>query len=127
MRSVPATLLAFVLLLLLSVTTPTGTGDGVHNAVLLHPLFTHTHLIDGRIVVHQSTESGPTNSTTQDGPAIGAEAGSAAAAGVAISPTVPFQDLRIFTLEAIHWPRSEAIPPRGLVLPPPDPPPPFGV
>src|SRR3954451_8648071 len=91
-RSVPATLLAFLLLLLLSVTTPTGTGDGVHSALLLHPLFAHTHLINGRIVSHQGSEQTPIEQpAAQTGPAIGAEAGAAAGAGVAISPTVPLQ------------------------------------
>ena len=82
-RSVPATLLAFLLLFLLAVTTPTGTGDGVHNSLLLHPLFAHTHLINGRIVTHQSAESASAVSTTstQDGPAIGAEAGAAVGRG----------------------------------------------
>jgi hypothetical protein len=121
------TLLAFLLLLMLSVTTPTGTGDGAHSAVLLHPLFTHTHLIDGRIVFHQPTETAPGASTSpQDGPAVGAEAGAAAAAGVAISPNVPHQDLHLQITNVMRWPTFESMPPRGLILPPPDPPPTFG-
>ena len=130
MRSVPATLLAFLLLLLLAVTTPTGTGDGVHNSVLLHPLFAHTHLINGRIVTHQSGESAVAASTTsatstQDGPAIGAEAGAAAAAGAALSPTVPLQDFVIHTGQPYRLITSHPAQPTSRAEAPPEKPPTF--
>jgi hypothetical protein len=128
-RSVPATLVAFVLLLMLSVTTPTGTGDGVHESVLLHPLFSHTHVVGGRLVTHNQMATAPSTTAPEPsrGPAIGAEAGAAAAvAGLAISPTMPLQDLRL-TVTAPHaYPIPRLAQPRGLVTPPPDPPPTFG-
>lgn len=130
MRTVPATLVAFVLLLMLSVTTPTGTGDGVHESVLLHPLFSHTHLIGERLLTHDQMATTTSATTTPDptkGPAIGAEAGAAAAVGgLATSPTVPLQDLRL-TMTATHtYPVPRFVQPRGLVIAPPDPPPTFG-
>jgi hypothetical protein len=128
-RSVPATLVAFVLLLMLSVTTPTGTGDGVHESVLLHPLFSHTHLIGGRLVTHNQMASAAstTSSEPSKGPAIGAEAGAAAAVGgLAISPTVPLQDLRLSVTAPHTYPIPRFEQPRGLVTAPPDPPPTFG-
>jgi hypothetical protein len=125
-RSVLATLVAFVLLLMLSVTTPTGTGDGVHDSVLLHPIFSHTHLVSGRLVTHDQLASATSSNPTR-GPAIGSEAGAAAAvAGLAISPTVPFQDLRLGVAEVVRYPQLELAQPRGLVTAPPDPPPTFG-
>jgi hypothetical protein len=118
-----------VLLLMLSVTTPTGTGDGVHDSVLLHPLFSHTHLVGGRMVTHDqmATATGATSPDPTKGPAIGAEAGAAAAVGgLAISPTVPLQDLRL-SMSAVHrYPILPFVQPRGLVIAPPDPPPTFG-
>lgn len=129
-RSVPATLLAFLLLLMLSVTTPTGTGDGVHSAVLLHPLFAHTHVVDGRIVVHQPFgEQAPASTPVdpQAGPAIGAEAGAAAAVGLAISPTLPLHDFTFEFGTAVRWPLPDTRAPIGLTVAPPDPPPTLGV
>src|SRR5439155_25229598 len=95
-RSVPATLVAFLLLLLLAVTTPTGTGDGIHDSVLLHPLFSHSHLVGGRIVSHEQmadVSSTPAALNTK-GPGLGAVAGASAtsADALAISPTVPVQE-----------------------------------
>jgi len=111
-------------LLLLSVTTPTGTGDGVHSALLLHPLFAHTHLINGRIVSHQGSEQTPIEQpAAQTGPAIGAEAGAAAGAGVAISPTVPLQDFTFHIGQPYRLSTSEATTPVQRLEAPPDKPP----
>jgi hypothetical protein len=125
-RSVPATLVAFVLLLMLSVTTPTGTGNGMHDSVLLHPLFSHTHLVGGRLVTHDQLASA-TSSTPIQGPSIGSEAGAASvAAGPVISPTVPLQDLRLGSAHIHRYALTTSLQPRGLVTAPPDPPPTFG-
>jgi len=121
------TLIAFLLLLMLWVTTPMGTADGVHSAMLLHPLFSHTHLVDGRIVVHNQVDDTSTTRTTNTGPAIGAEAGaSAAASGPALSPTVPTHDLALGSERLMHWRSIETMPPRSVALAPPDPPPTLG-
>jgi hypothetical protein len=126
-RSLLTTLVAFVLLLMLSVTPPTGTGDGVHDSVLLHPLFSHTHLISGRIVTHEQLASGTTSSQPTRGPAIGSEAGAAAAAaGLAISPTVPLHDVLLTATQVHRYPHLDLAQPRGLITSPPDPPPTFG-
>ncbi len=127
-RSVPATLVAFLLLLLLAVTTPTGTGDGIHDSVLLHPLFSHSHVIDGRIVSHEQMADVAASPSTDDskGPSIGAGAGASAAAAdaIAISPTLPWHDLLLSGTPPMmtRWFGDRAAP-RGLVTPPPDPPP----
>jgi hypothetical protein len=121
-RTVPATLVAFLLLLTLSATTPTGTGDGVHGSVLLHPLFTHTHLIDGRIVPHNGAAE---SASSTDGPAFGAAAGSATVASdaVVVSPTLPLHSLQLDPPRHDIFPHDRLLRPRGLTLPPPDPPP----
>src|SRR5438045_6357708 len=49
----PGYLIAFVLVLLLASTTPVGTGSGAHQFDLLHPLFSHVHVVDGRVVTHE--------------------------------------------------------------------------
>src|SRR5579864_7654760 len=49
----PGYLIAFILGLLLATTTPVGTGAGLHQFDLLHPLFSHVHLVNGRIVTHE--------------------------------------------------------------------------
>ncbi len=126
-RSVPATLVAFILLLLLAVTTPTGTGDGIHDSVLLHPLFSHSHLIDGRIVSHEQmadVASAPTASPSH-GPALGAGAGASATAvdAVPISPTLPILE-PLFTLPAsTAYAAIIRTMPNGVSFAPPDPPP----
>ncbi|HET6317364.1 MAG TPA: hypothetical protein VFG86_12965 [Chloroflexota bacterium] len=129
-RSVPATLVAFLLLLLLAVTTPTGTGDGIHDSVLLHPLFSHSHLIDGRIVSHEQMAdvgSEPTASPT-NGPALGAGAGASATApmAVAISPTLPIAE-PLFALPAStgHAAITTTMP-NSVSFAPPHPPPTSG-
>lgn len=124
MRTVPATLVAFLLLLMLSVTTPTGTGDGVHGSVLLHPLFSHTHLIDGRIVPHNGAAE---TAGTTDGPAFGAAAGSASIASdaVVVSPTLPLHYIQLGPPLQDIYPHYQLHRPRGLTVPPPDPPPTF--
>jgi hypothetical protein len=112
-----------LLVALLVVTTPMGTGDSVHQADLLHPLLPHVHLINGKVVTHQASGE---NADTQAaaGPAIGGGAGSdAASAGLGLSPTVPA--LPEAVLVALPGPRIavEQSIPRGRVEAPPDPPP----
>ena len=49
----PGYLIAFVLMLLLAATTPVGTGTGLHQFDLLHPLFSHVHVVNGRVMSHE--------------------------------------------------------------------------
>jgi hypothetical protein len=124
-RSAPATLVAFLLLLMLAATTPTGTGSGVHASLLLHPIFSHLHLIDGRIVPHEQVAA-PVNQLplTTSGPAIGGGAGASAIAdGLALSPALPWQEPVILAHPRDGYAPLEVIMPRGTTTPPPHPPP----
>jgi hypothetical protein len=124
MRSVPATLFVFLLLLMLVVTTPMGTGDSVHGSTLLHPLFSHTHLIDGRLVTHQQLASGMPSPTTTSGPAVSSSANAAVAADVlAISPTLPLPDVLLSLPPSTGYTLLEGVLPEGLNTRPPHPPP----
>ena len=50
MRPLPGFSIAFVLAVLLIGTTPIGTGVGAHQFDLVHPLFTHVHIVNGRVL-----------------------------------------------------------------------------
>jgi hypothetical protein len=116
-------LLPFLLVLLMVLTTPVGTGDGVHQADLLHPLVPHVHLVNGHLVTHDAEAAAADGQTR--GPAFGAGAGAdGAVAGLALSPTV-----------ADGWPEPllslpgarvalDVHVPGGRVADPPEPPPP---
>src|SRR5579864_7499576 len=77
----PGYLIAFMLAVLLASTTPVGTGAGTHQFDLLHPLFAHLHLVDGRWLTHEQLAQRvtPVETRTSPGPALGAgnSAGSA--------------------------------------------------
>src|SRR5919199_5790345 len=89
MRLLLGTFISPLLVALLVVTTPVGTGDSVHQADLLHPLLPHVHLINGKVVTHQASGQNADTQTTA-GPAIGGGAGSdAASARLGLSPTLP--------------------------------------
>ena len=126
-RSVPATLVAFLLLPLLAVTTPTGTGDGIHDSVLLHPLFSHTHLVGGRIISHEQMADVTTSPVegVSKGPSLGAGAGASATAAdaLAISPTLPWQDLLLEPPLSAGFTIASLSAPQGVSFAPPDPPP----
>src|ERR1700730_16039642 len=93
MRLLPGFSLTFVLALLLIGTTPMGTGAGVHQFDLVHPLFAHVHIVNGRVLTHEQIQEGGTAQTrTSAGPALGAGSspnGESSALG--ISPVVPAQ------------------------------------
>jgi hypothetical protein len=82
---------ACVLVLMLSGTTPFGTDDAAHRDVLLHPIFPHLHLVDGRLVLHWPHPPRP--SLVEPRPAgvtVGAASGAqAAAAGLGLTPPLP--------------------------------------
>ncbi|HYW89547.1 MAG TPA: hypothetical protein VFB50_17370 [Chloroflexota bacterium] len=124
-RSVPATLVAFLLLLLLAVTTPTGTGDGIHDSVLLHPLFSHSHLVGGRIISHEQMADVTPVEGVSKGPSLGAGAGASATAAdaLAISPTLPWQDLLLEPPLSAGFTIVSLSAPQGVSFAPPDPPP----
>jgi hypothetical protein len=102
MRSLCIAFLVPLLALLLAVTTPVGTDDSVHRNELLHPIFPHTHLVDGRIVsdrqlaaaqaAAERLASAP-ESAHLPGAAFGAGGGAdAAGIGLALGPSLPLVD-----------------------------------
>src|SRR5262249_11278018 len=128
MRLLPGYLIAFVLAILLASTTPTGTGAGVHQFDLLHPLFSHVHLINGRIVTHeqmlQFADSAPAPIAAPGTTALGAGQGAGAAdGGLGVSPTVPGQTISIVWDSPTVWKWLDAVMPNGVEEAPPDPPP----
>jgi hypothetical protein len=93
MRLLPGFSLPVLLALLLIGTTPTGTGAGLHQFDLIHPLYSHVHLVNGQMLSHdqvpRSASTGPaTNSSS--GPALGAGSGAnQTSLGLGISPVLP--------------------------------------
>ena len=125
----PRPLLASILVMLLVGTTPIGTGGAIHQFDLVHPLFAHTHIYDGRIVTHEQLAEALAARTrsvhaTTAGPAVGAGSASASGdLGLALSPILPpsvvaavIQSTSYALAPPGQWPytRTEA---------PPDPPP----
>lgn len=96
-RSLAGQLLVPVLAMLLVLTTPVGTGGGVHENELLHPVLQHTHLVNGRVFSDEqlaavqaeqlrATFANPPPRGTALGSGSGANAGGL---GIALGPTLP--------------------------------------
>ena len=120
----PGYLIAFVLGILLSTTTPVGTGAGVHQFDLLHPLFSHVHLVNGRIVTHEQLARETTAQPVSPGVNLGSGTGSNATdGGSGVSPTVPTVDMLAGGLLPSERVLLEPRPLRGRLDAPPDPPP----
>ena len=100
MRSLLGQLVVQLLTALLVLTTPVGTGEGVHQSELLHPVLPHMHTINGQIVSDQQlaldrvTEKAlAATSEPTHGAALGAGTGAdAAGLGIALGPTLPAID-----------------------------------
>ena len=127
-------LLACVLSGLLIVTTPIGTGHGVHQAELLHLALPHLHFVGGHLVTHEEAEQAAAAAPAtahearsrqpQAGPALGAGSGAEAASlGLAITPTLPRYAVLLPSHAFARLLQHRSAPPRGLVGTPPDPPP----
>jgi uncharacterized iron-regulated membrane protein len=119
--------LVLLLALLLIATTPTGTGAGLHQFDLVHPLFAHLHVVNGRVLTHEQMQRGePAARGVARGPALGAATGSNAAdAGLvgAISSDQPSESLSGLVLQKTgrtEWPDRLPLERREA---PPDPPP----
>ncbi len=122
----PGYLIAFILGLLLATTTPVGTGAGLHQFDLLHPLFSHVHLVNGRIVTHEQLawESSAQPVRVSVGVSLGSEpGGNTTNGGPGVSPTVPTTDLFVGGLLPGERISIEPDPLHGHAGAPPDPPP----
>lgn len=129
MRLPPGFPLAFVLAVLLFGTTPVGTGAGSHQFDLVHPLFSHVHIVNGRIVLHDQQQADgrawSASRPTSPGPALGAgPAATQASFGVGIGPNVPMSGLGLVASPDLRRRAIALHPPIGrLQESPPDPPP----
>lgn len=119
-----------VLVTLMALTTPIGTGRGVHQADVLHPIFPHRHLLHGHIAsddddsAQSATSSVQVTSRPPAGPALGAASGAdAASMGTAISPTVPQFGLLPLSRQLGRLVPFRLAPPRNFLVLPEDPPP----
>ena len=116
---------------LLVLTTPVGTGQGVHANELLHPLWSHAHLIDGRMVSDEqmaaaraSAQPDGLSSGTAHGPVLGAGTGAETTAlGLAVGPTPPPSSQTTLEISDFRLVLGEAAPPVEFRESPQDPPP----
>jgi hypothetical protein len=122
----PGYLIAFVLVLLLAATTPVGTGAGVHQFDMLHPLFSHVHVVKGRVVSHEQMAFEALGATPPaQGVAVGAGGGGAGTddLGGGVSPMLPLHSMPHVGVMHAWWDPVDVNPPTGRMVPPPDPPP----
>ena len=127
-RALLVSLVGFPLLLVLALTTPIGTGQGAHRTMLLHPVFSHTHVVDGQVISHHQMETSASTAESmgEGGTSIGAAAGASVASHVvSVSPTLPLQDWRLQPDASLRHAPMDALLPQGRVEAPPDPPPTF--
>src|ERR1700704_1188333 len=113
-----------ILILLLVILSPVGTGQGAHRDQLLDPLFPHIHLAGG-LTTPQSAALKVAErlfNGEQQGPAFGAGAGAASAAlSAGLTPPVPAR-VALAPSGAFAWAITppDALPPGALAAPPPD-------
>jgi hypothetical protein len=131
MRSLLGQFLVPVLATLLVVTTPIGTGQGIHASQLLHPIFAHLHVIHGRIVSDEQLAAARASAVAdrviadaQAGPALDTGNGAdAPGVGIAVGPTLPLLVMRIVTGPDGRLPGSVSRVPEEFLDAPEDPPP----
>ena len=130
MRHFSTYALGFVLTVLLVSTTPVGTGGTAHQFDLLHPLFSHVHIVNGRVLTHEQLaqpEAGAWRAPVQlvhSSPTLGSGSGSAPdGGGLGATPVVPLSYVAMPLVPPYAWPASDAGVPRGREEAPPDPPP----
>jgi hypothetical protein len=126
MRRLPGYLTAFVLAMLLASTTPVGTGAGAHQFDLLHPLFSHVHLVNGHILTHEQLmqRQAASDVVYTAGPSLGSGGNTASIeAGLGPTPTVPNDLLRLIAAQSVGSLIVEVRTPIGNLEAPPKPPP----
>ena len=121
----PAYLIAFLLAVLLASTTPVGTGAGTHQFDLLHPLFSHLHLVNGRWLTHEELAKRAAQVETRPsrGLAFGAGEAPGSVDGLGVSPVALGDALPVVLPVPVDFLLREARMPTGTVEAPPDPPP----
>ena len=126
MRGLPGYSIVLLLAVVLIGTTPMGTGAGVHQFDLLHPLFSHVHVVNGRMLTHEQMQRGNMGAQrVSTGPALGAASGSNVADGDlgvvgTDQPVQLFVALPMWSVRRADW--LAAVPLDRLEAPP-DPPP----
>jgi hypothetical protein len=124
---VSAAFVGVLIAALLLLTTPVGTGQGIHAGVLLHPVLPHVHLLDGRIVSDDQLAAASSDATQRsptNGPALGAGSGAdAAGLGIGLGPTLPDGLTAIVALQATRLSAMNGVAPTEFRDIPPDPPP----
>lgn len=123
MRSVVGAALVYLLVVLLTVTTPVGAGQGVHRDQLVDLIIPHTHY-------DRPMPAAPLRPITHDSsanPNLGAGDGAdAGGLGVAVTPTVPAgTSVRQPALAPRRLLADGQVPMRDWLEAPPDPPPTF--
>lgn len=121
----PAYLIAFLLAVLLASTTPVGTGAGTHQFDLLHPLFSHLHLVNGRWLTHEELAKRvvQVETRTSPGPAFGAGDAPASIDGLGVSPVALGDTVHFLLTSPVALLLHERRMPTGTMEAPPDPPP----
>jgi hypothetical protein len=120
----PGYLIAFILGVLLATTTPVGTGAGVHEFDLLHPLFSHLHLVNGRMLTHEQMAQQSKAEPVRPGVNLGSNTGASTAdGGPGLSPTLPSVEFVAVGVNPSERILLEPMPLRGRKDSPPDPPP----
>jgi hypothetical protein len=130
-RFLPLSLLVPVLAAMLALTTPVGTGGQEHEYELLHPVFPHAHLVDGRIVADKQLVTDRATrmmdvafSSPQPRPALGAGDGADTdGIGLGLVPTLPLVDVVLPAVAEQGLPGSASMPPDEFRDPPEEPPP----
>jgi hypothetical protein len=121
----PAYLIAFLLAVLLASTTPVGTGAGAHQFDLLHPLFSHLHLVNGRWMTHEelAKRAAQVETHPSPGPAFGAGDSAGSVDGLGVSPVGLADTFHVGLTSPVAFLRHEPRMPTGKTEAPPDPPP----
>jgi hypothetical protein len=132
LRSTVSQLVGVLLVTLLWLTTPVGTGQGVHSSMLLHPVLPHVHLLNGVMVTDEQLAAARAFASAErvpqapmSGVALGAGSGAdAAGLGIALGPTAPAAALTVFdfNVDRLAAPTDSALP-TEFRDPPQEPPP----
>jgi hypothetical protein len=121
MRSVTGASLVYLLVVLLCVTTPVGTGQGVHHDQLVDLILPHTHY-------HAVTPDGPPQPLSHDRSSqtsVGADSGAdGGGLGLGLTPTLPLGPRALQPIASPRrWVSDVQLLPGAWFEAPPDPPP----